>query len=99
MDNILMTSIPREQLEGIFRTIVKEEITESKKQELLDKFISPSEACNLFQPKISRVTLYNWANQGLIPEHRIGGKVYYKYSELMASAKTLKKYKRTNQAA
>lgn len=58
-----------------------------------EKLLSPAEACKIFVPKISKTTLSSWTNQGLIDEHRIGGRVYYLFSEILAKSKTLSKYK------
>lgn len=35
--------------------------------------------------KISPATLYNWRNQGKIPFHKIGRRVYYKESQILAA--------------
>jgi hypothetical protein len=34
-----------------------------------------------------------WTEQGLINQYRIGGRVFYLFSEIVEKAKTLKKYK------
>jgi len=59
------------------------------------QLLSPAEACKMFQPAITKLTLSKWAKDGLIPEHRIGGRIFYKRGELLESVKTLKKYKAT----
>lgn len=94
MDNLILTPVPLDTLLQSFREIIREEIKSEQTNNLDRKLLSPAEACNIFQPKISKVTLSSWTRQGLIQEHRIGGRVYYKYSELIESLKTLKKYKK-----
>lgn len=63
--------------------------------QLSEKLLSGAEACKLFNPTISVKTLTKWAKDGLIPEHRIGGRIYYRYTEVIESAKALKKFKAT----
>ena len=58
-----------------------------------ERLLSAAEACKLFVPAISRLTLIRWTKADYIKEHRIGGRVYYKLSEVTASAKHLEKYK------
>jgi len=55
--------------------------------------LSPAETCKMFNPAISKVTLAAWTKRGLLNESRIGGRVYYKQSEIIAGLTTLKKYK------
>jgi hypothetical protein len=93
-NNIILTPVPLETLLQSFRAIIKEEIKAEQLDQLQDKLLSPAEACKIFQPNISKVTLAKWTADGLIPDHRLGGRVFYKYSELIESLKTLKKYKR-----
>ena len=58
-----------------------------------EKLLSASEACKLFVPAISRLTLIRWTKADLLKEYRIGGRVYYKQSEIIEAAKHLEKYK------
>jgi len=58
-----------------------------------EKLLSPAEACQVFEPKVSKQTLQNWADQGLIQKHTLGRKVFYKKSEILAGLQTLKKYR------
>ena len=58
-----------------------------------ERLLSATEACKLFIPAISRLTLIRWTKADYLKEHRIGGRVYYKQSEIIESAKHLEKYK------
>jgi hypothetical protein len=58
-----------------------------------ERLLSASEACKLFIPAISRLTLIRWTKADYLKEHRIGGRVYYKQSEVIDAAKHLQKYK------
>lgn len=57
-----------------------------------EKLLSPKKVCEIFQPKISKTTLATWTKQGLITEYRIGGRVFYKQSEIIEKSKLIKKY-------
>jgi Helix-turn-helix domain len=91
--NVILSSISFEEMMNGIREVVKMEIQDNKKAELQEKLLSPADTCKLFQPTISKVTLWNWTKEGKLQEHRIGGKVFYKYSEVMAALQTLKRYK------
>jgi len=58
-----------------------------------ERLLSAGEACKLFVPAISRLTLIRWTKADYLKEHRIGGRVYYKQSEVIDGAKHLEKYK------
>ena len=58
-----------------------------------EKLISPAEACKIFKPTITKATLALWSEKGWLQEHRIGGRVFYLQSEILASALKLGKYR------
>lgn len=58
-----------------------------------ERLLSAGEACKMFVPAISRLTLIRWTKADYLIEHRIGGRVYYRQSEVIAAAKHLEKYK------
>ena len=89
---IILSGLTASDLIELFRVMVKDEINQMlEKQE--EKLLSPAETCQLFQPKISKVTLTSWAAKGLLNDYRIGGRIYYKQSEILEKLTTLKKYK------
>jgi hypothetical protein len=57
-----------------------------------DRLLSPAQACAIFSPKISRPTLKKWTDEGFIAQQRIGGRVFYKYSEVINAGRNLKRY-------
>lgn len=63
------------------------------KEALEERLLSAGEACKLFVPAISRLTLIRWTKADFLQEHRIGGRVYYRQSEVIEAAKHLEKYK------
>lgn len=93
MDKVILSPIELSELLNGLRLVVKEELKVQQQQQLEEKLLSPAETCKLFQPEISKVTLTAWSNQGLLKDYRIGGRVYYKYSEVIEAAKHLKRYK------
>ena len=91
---VIISSYSFDEIMNGIREVVKSEIQQIQKAELEEKFLSPAETCKLFQPAISKVTLWNWTNKGDLQVHHINGKAFYKYSEIIAAIQTLKKYKR-----
>jgi hypothetical protein len=89
---ILLNGVTIDQLVEVFRPMIKEEIwtLRAKDQEQL---ISPAETCKVFNPSITKATLSSWTKQGLLNEYRIGGRVFYKKSEVLESSKKIIKYK------
>jgi hypothetical protein len=93
-EQVLFCPIPLEELEARFQKIIKEEISKKDKEETLERLLSPEETRKLFSPAVSKVTLHHWAKQGRIKQHRLGGRVFYKYSEVLDSLVHLKKFGR-----
>lgn len=96
---IILTTVPLAELLSGMRQIVKDELQSKQRHELEEKLLSPAEAVKLFQPKISTVTLSAWTKAGHLKSYRIGGRVYYKLSEVLSSLTTLKRYKRAHQSS
>ena len=94
MCDFILSPLSLDQLAKSIRDIVKSEIEANAMRDLSDKLMSPAETCKIFQPKISKVTLHSWTKAGRLQDHRIGGRVYYRYSEVLDAVKSLKKYKR-----
>lgn len=65
-----------------------------KSQQEEERLLTQAAALELFVPKISRVTFHKWETAGHIVPHMIGTKKFYKRSEIIAAAKTIKKYER-----
>lgn len=94
MDNLLLSPIKLEDLATAIETIVNKAIHEKHKSDLAERLLSPEETCKLFHPQISKVTLHNWERQGRLKKYRMGGRVFYKYSEVLAGLDSLKRYKK-----
>ncbi len=65
-----------------------------KEQELQEKLLSPEETCNLFKPKLTKPTLETYAEKGYVTKYHLGGRTWYKYSEVIEALKTLRRYTR-----
>lgn len=91
-NQIYMSGFTPEELISLFRDVIKEELVKLQTDKV-EKLLSPAETCKIFQPKISKTTLKSWTDQGLLSDHRIGGRVFYKLSEVLEKSKTLKRYR------
>lgn len=93
-EQIIFSPIPISELESRIQSIVRQEISKKEEDSLQERLLSPAQTRLIFNPPISKVTLHHWAKQGKVKSHRIGGRVFYKYSELMESLVHLKRYGR-----
>jgi hypothetical protein len=94
---VVLSAIPIDQIASIVETKVREGVAKAfqlHNQSSDERFLSPAETCKIFQPHISKVTLHQWTKDGLIQSHRMGGRKYYLLSEVIAAAKSIKKYDR-----
>lgn len=91
MQKIILEGITIDEFRSLLKEIIQEhsQINTKKEGEIL---LSTEEARKVWQPAISKVTLHRWTQNGLIPVHRIGGRVYYKRSEIINASKTFNKY-------
>jgi hypothetical protein len=58
-----------------------------------EKLLSPAETCKLFVPNITKATLSSWTAKGYVEVERIGGRLFYKLSEILEKTKKIGKYK------
>lgn len=72
----------------LLRPMIREEIRQALSEQE-EKLLSPAETCKLFNPAITKATLTSWTKQGFLQEHRIGRRVFYLQSEILASTKKL----------
>jgi hypothetical protein len=92
-NQIYMSGFTPEELMSLFRDVIKEEL-DKLQTDKVERLLSPAETCKIFQPNISKTTLKSWTEQGYLFDHRIGGRVFYKLSEVLEKSKTLKRYKK-----
>ena len=86
----LIAYIPIDKLaDAIFNRVMEaNRINDEKK--LQEKLLTAKEVAQLFG--VSTVTISNWVGKGLLRKYSIGGRTKFKYSEVMQSLKTIRKY-------
>lgn len=90
--------IPAADFIGQISEIISEKVSKAIEANIQkdndEKLLSANEACELFQPNISRVTLHAWTKEGKLQARYIGSRVYYLRSEILEAVKVIKKYGR-----
>jgi excisionase family DNA binding protein len=89
---LILTPVPLADLMAQIRATVRDELKQQQVADLAEKLMTAKEAADLL--RVSLVTLWQWEKQGRIIKHSMGGRTYFKYSELMASLKTLQRYRK-----
>lgn len=89
----MLVTLTEQDLRRIIKDVISE-ATNQEQQPQSDEFLSIAAAVKLFNPAISKVTLHRWKKEGVIPAYRMGGRIYYKRSEIMLAAQSVRKYDR-----
>lgn len=100
MDNILLSSIPLNELKTVISETVKKEfetINNSQKPESDNDYLSRKETCKILG--ISLPTLNDYTKRGLVPSYRIGARVRYKKEEVLKSLSYRQFTKKVGRAA
>lgn len=96
-EQIIISGFTPEQFKQMISDLVEKRVTHAiktiKTEELQERFLSIAEVQKMFVPAISRKTVSNWTGDGILKKHVIAGKPCYKYSEVIAAVKAVKKYK------
>ncbi len=95
MEELILTGLTLDTFSNKLREIIKQEFFILTPKIDDEKLLSMDEVRKLFKPNVSKVTIIKWTKQGRLNSHRIGGRVYYKHSEIMQSLNTIKKYGRS----
>ena len=93
---MILTPVPLADLMAKMRDIVRDELQQQIRADLSEKLMTAKEAADLL--RVSLVTLWQWEKQGRIAKYAMGGRTYFKYSELMANLETLQRYKKPGRA-
>ena len=87
--NLNLVTVPLDVLTDTISDIVASELhkvmvlsTSSNKNENVDEILTRKQVCKLL--KISNSTLFNWNNNKILENHKIGHRVYYKKSDELA---------------
>jgi excisionase family DNA binding protein len=85
---LVITSIPVTQLKLLIAETIRLEFVEGfgklTKTKEDDAFLKIEEVCAILH--VSKVTVHKWKSNGLLPFYRLGSKIYFKKSEILAAA-------------
>lgn len=87
-------NISLEDMTNIMREIVASELQKAKElispilKDDSDKILTREEVCKLL--KVSTTTLFNWHNDKILENHKVGRRVYYMKADVMAKLNPLK---------
>jgi excisionase family DNA binding protein len=73
--------------QNVVKQVLDERNQDSKVEDSLERPLTQQEAANFLQK--SRQTLVTWRKAGKIKAHKLGGRIYYKPSELLAALENL----------
>lgn len=86
--HINLVNVPLEVMANTIREIVVSEIQKVKelisltpKEDETDKILTREEVCNLL--KVSPTTLFNWNNDKILVNYKVGRRVYYNKSDVL----------------
>ena len=91
---MILTPVSISSLMDGVREIVRAELQQQSRADLSEKLMTAKEAADLL--RVSLVTLWQWEKQGRISKYTMGGRTYFKYSELLAGLDTLQRYRKPN---
>jgi excisionase family DNA binding protein len=94
MDKLIFSPIELDALLDAFRAVVRAELKHQHQEEQSDQLLTAKEAAALL--KVSLVTLWQWEKAGRLQKHKMGSRVYFKHSEIMASIDSLQRYEKPN---
>jgi excisionase family DNA binding protein len=96
MENMILTSVPMDQLQAAISEAVKTEFLKFSTPTLPEPpaYITRKETAEILG--VSLVTLNDWSKAGIVPFYRIGTRVRYKKEEVLNSVSKAKaiKYRR-----
>lgn len=94
-NEIVLTPVPLADILAQVRDIVRDELHQKQRADLVEKLLTPKQTADLLQ--VSIVTLWAWEKQGRVTKYTIGGRTYFKHGEIMAGLETLKRYRKPQQ--
>jgi excisionase family DNA binding protein len=84
----VLSSVDTEQLGTIIAAEIQNYFARANSQKQQQRLLSIDDVCNVFQ--ITRPTVNSWSKAGILQEHRIGRRVYYKQDEIDAALAKIK---------
>ena len=85
---VLIESLSQEQVTSLITTAVNNAVENTVEKINNDQLLTQSEAAVFL--RTSKQTLINWAARGIVVPHELGGRVYYRKSELLKSGISIK---------
>lgn len=89
---IITVNLSREQLNSEISAIIRKELMAFKSEDsqptYAEVYLCRKDVARILQVDPSTVT--NWRNAGILSSYQIGGRVYYKQSEILQSLKMIK---------
>ena len=90
IQNINLVHVSLEDMSSVIRNILAEELKkvgdyfnqDTTKSEDLDEYLTREEVCKKL--KVSNTTLFNWNNEGVLKNYKVGRRVYYKKEDVKA---------------
>jgi hypothetical protein len=82
-DNKLLVQMTEEELRALIKSSVQEIINQNKGDRQTKDLLTSKEVISLLE--ISPSTLFTWKREGKIPFHRLNGRNYFKYDEIIQS--------------
>lgn len=85
IDKIVLISIPIEELKEIIGEVVQDKLNEfssslTPKTPPQNEFLTRQEVCKMLQ--VNSVTLWRYAREGRLKQHRVGRKVFFLAEEV-----------------
>ena len=82
-EKIFLIPLTEEGLRELIKSSLREVVTENEPNKQRKELLTFKEVTSLLG--ISASTLNNWKRDGKIPFHRIGGRILFKYAEIVES--------------
>ena len=89
-ENLILSTFHFDKLVEALAIKLIEAMKRDQEDRLQEKLLTAKEVAELFS--VSTVTISSWVSKGLLTKYSIGGRTKFKYTEVMDSLKTLKKY-------
>jgi predicted DNA-binding transcriptional regulator AlpA len=87
----VLSSVDTEELGTIIAAKIQNYFAQANSRKQQQKLLSINDVCAVFG--ITRPTVTSWSAAGILQEHRIGRRIYYKQEEIDAALAKIKRIK------